>query len=47
MTKDDKAGSKLCFVIGPIGDAGTETRRHADWLLKGIIKILRRHYSEA
>jgi hypothetical protein len=29
---------KLCFVIGPIGDPGTEIRRHADWLLKGIIK---------
>lgn len=29
---------KLCFVIGPIGDAGSETRRHADWLLQGIIQ---------
>jgi hypothetical protein len=29
---------KLCFVIGPIGDAASETRRHADWLLEGIIE---------
>lgn len=29
---------KLCFVVGPIGDPGTDIRRHADWLLKGIIK---------
>jgi hypothetical protein len=29
---------KLCFVIGPIGDPGTEVRRDADWLLQGIIK---------
>ncbi len=28
----------LCFVIGPIGKAGTETRKHADFLLNGIIK---------
>ena len=29
---------KLCFVVGPIGEDGTETRRHADWLLKGFIR---------
>jgi hypothetical protein len=29
---------KLCFVIGPIGDSGTDIRRQADWLLKGIIE---------
>jgi hypothetical protein len=29
---------KLCFVIGPIGDAGSPNRRHANWLLDGIIK---------
>jgi hypothetical protein len=29
---------RLCFVIGPIGAAGTEVRKHADWLLLGIIK---------
>jgi hypothetical protein len=29
---------KTCFVIGPIGDAGSPTRVNADWLLKGIIQ---------
>lgn len=29
---------KLCFVIGPIGEAGTPIRKHADFLLKGIIR---------
>jgi hypothetical protein len=29
---------KLCFVAGPIGAAGSPDRRHADWLLKGIIE---------
>jgi len=29
---------KLCFVIGPISDAGTDVRIHADWLLEGIIE---------
>jgi len=28
----------LCFVIGPIGKDGSEERRHADFLLLGIIK---------
>jgi hypothetical protein len=32
------AAKKLCFVIGPIGDADTEPRVHADWLLDGIIE---------
>jgi hypothetical protein len=26
-----------CFVIGPIGDKGSDVRRHADWVLDGII----------
>jgi hypothetical protein len=30
--------NKLCFVIGPIGAANSEERRHADWLLEGIIR---------
>jgi hypothetical protein len=30
--------SKLCFVIGSIGDFGTDIRRHADWLLDAIVK---------
>ena len=29
---------KTCFVIGPIGEVGTATRKRADFLLKGIIK---------
>ena len=38
---------KLCFVIGPIGDAGTETRTHADWLLDGIIRpVFKDHFPQ-
>ncbi|MBF0355538.1 MAG: hypothetical protein HQL43_09910 [Alphaproteobacteria bacterium] len=36
-------GKKLCFVIGPIGQEGTETRDKADWLLhfvKGAVEPL-------
>jgi hypothetical protein len=29
---------RLCFVIGPIGDVGSPTRKHADMLLNAIIK---------
>ena len=28
---------KTCFVVGPIGDDGSPTRGHADWLLDEII----------
>jgi hypothetical protein len=28
---------KTCFVIGPIGDEGSPPRRHADWVLDGIV----------
>jgi hypothetical protein len=38
MPSDGEPKKKLCFVIGPIGDAGTSTRTHADWLLKAIIQ---------
>ena len=35
---------KLCFVVGPIGEDGSEIRVHADWVLKGIIRpVLDRH----
>ncbi len=34
----DASGKKLCFVVGPIGDEGSDTRIHADWLLEGIIQ---------
>jgi hypothetical protein len=38
---------ELCFVIGPIGEVGTEFRRHADWLLKGIIQpVFNQHFPE-
>lgn len=30
---------KKCFVVGPIGASGTETRKNADFLLKGIIRF--------
>lgn len=29
---------KKCFIIGPIGSEGSDTRRDADFLLEGIIK---------
>ncbi len=29
---------ELCFVVGPIGAEGSDTRTHADWLYEGIIK---------
>ncbi|MGC5796968.1 hypothetical protein [Sphingomonas sp. NFX23] len=29
---------KTCFIVGPIGEAGTPTRQLADWLLLGIFK---------
>ncbi|AYG60010.1 hypothetical protein [Rhizobium jaguaris] len=39
---DEKDGAaakrKTCFVVGPIGAADSETRRRADWLLRGIIQ---------
>src|SRR5258705_4890825 len=34
----DDNSKKLCFVIGPIGSEGSDERRHANWLLNGIIK---------
>src|ERR1700687_4206370 len=38
---------KLCFVIGPIGDARTEIRTHADWLLEGIIRpVFKEHFAD-
>jgi hypothetical protein len=35
--KDAAPAKKTCFVIGPIGAEGSESRRKADFLLKGII----------
>lgn len=34
---DEPTTKKRCFVIGPIGEPGTPTRTHADWLLNGVI----------
>src|SRR5215211_495203 len=46
MAPDDQK-KKLCFVAGPIGDANTTTRAHADWLLRGIIQpIFTEHFAE-
>ncbi len=33
-----KTDKKTCFVIGPIGEEGSDIRRIADWLLKGVVK---------
>jgi hypothetical protein len=41
MTKEQR---KFCFVIGPIGSPGSDTRKHADWLLQGIIKPVFKEY---
>lgn len=47
MSDEAKSDKKLCFVIGPIGDPGTEVRRHASWVLDGIIKpVLREHFPD-
>jgi hypothetical protein len=34
----NKTDKKTCFVIGPIGEEGSEARSIANWLLKGIVK---------
>ena len=36
MPKNEKL--KTCFVIAPIGDEGSETRRRSDQMLTHIIK---------
>ncbi|MEW8645137.1 MAG: hypothetical protein AB2563_03485 [Candidatus Thiodiazotropha endolucinida] len=38
MTDDSPKNMKKCFVIGPIGKAGSDTRNKADYLLEYIIK---------
>ena len=38
MSTEGKKKPKTCFVIGPIGDEGSEVRTKADWLLQGIVK---------
>jgi hypothetical protein len=39
--------TKKCFVIGPIGDPGTPTRGHTDWLLDEIIApVFEEHFKD-
>ncbi len=33
-----KSAPQTCFVIGPIGQTGSETRKHADMMLHAVIK---------
>jgi hypothetical protein len=39
-------GKKLCFVVSPIGKPGSESRKHADWVLEYIIKPEMVHHPE-
>jgi hypothetical protein len=34
----DSTTKHLCFIIGPIGGEGTDIRKHADWLLLGLVR---------
>lgn len=44
MTEDTK---KLCFVIGPVGEEGSDARTHANWLLDGIVRpVFVEHFPE-
>ena len=41
QTATEKAATekeKVCFLIGPIGKDGSDVRRHADWVLKGLVR---------
>jgi hypothetical protein len=38
--------SKLCFVIGPIGDENSDVRIHADWLLEQIVEPVMANFPE-
>jgi hypothetical protein len=39
--------AKTCFVVGPVGDANSPTRGHADWLLEEIISpVFVEHFKE-
>jgi hypothetical protein len=44
--EQDRAVTKLCFVVGPIGSEDGEERIHADWLLEGIIQPVLADFSE-
>ncbi len=38
--KDDEPQNPLCFVIGPIGEQGSDERKHADMMLNSIIRYV-------
>lgn len=41
------ADKKKCFVVGPIGARGSETRLHADWLYHEIVlRVFDTHYKD-
>jgi|LakMenE01Jun11ns_1017448.scaffolds.fasta_scaffold9685000_1 hypothetical protein len=42
---DSILSKKTCFVIGPIGTNGSDVRKHADWMLKGLIEPALRNLS--
>ena len=44
MTYLDK--TKLCFVVGPLGEEDSEIRIHADWLLEEIIDPVFKDFPE-
>jgi hypothetical protein len=37
---------KVCFVIGPIGDEGSEDRLNADWLFEEIVEPVMAQYED-
>jgi hypothetical protein len=46
MSKAPKT-ARICFVVGPIGDDGSPTRGHADWLLDEIITpVFAEHFKD-
>ncbi len=44
--RSDGASTKLCFVVGPIGKAGSKARIHADRLLAKIIRPVMSKFPE-
>lgn len=47
LSETGQSEKKLCFVIGPIDDPGSDVRRHADWLLEGIIEpVFTEHFPD-
>lgn len=45
--RDGPKTTRICFVVGPIGDANTAIRGHADWLLDEIIApVFAEHFKD-